>query len=207
MLIAVRILIFPYSAINEINNSTESTEQRITDDSFYASADCFKISRTNEYKDKKDIFKQTTIKIYFNQIELNKISVNGLYKIYDYSIISNLMTINDKFSEHEINGQSVYLLEDLAICYHENSTPKVVEFNEMNKQDESAVLTETIKKLVSEGNVSIFINAYDYLRKYDYKFANTISKRYMIAEFTNDEMMHIEKIGYKIEYLKAFFSN
>lgn len=199
----VRSLIFPYSTLKITENLANTTEHYITDDSFYASSDCFNISRKNGYNNERTTFQKTTIKIYCNKNELCSISTDGFYKLYDYSISGNQMTMNDKFNEYEINGQSVSVLEDLAICYHENSIPKVVEFKEMDNQKESAILTATIKELVSEGNVLLFVNSYEYLKKYDAEFAKSIAERYINADFTDNENIYIDKIGYRIEYLQS----
>lgn len=196
--IVVRALIYPYSTLKKTEIVANTTEHYITDDSFYASSDCFKISRSNGYSDERTTFQKTTIRIYCNKTELSNISIDGFYKIYDHSISGSQMTMTDKFNEYEINGQSVFVLEDLAICYHENSIPKIVIFNEINNQEESAVLTATIKKLVSDGNVLLFVNSYEYLKKYDFEFANSIAERYKNADFTDNENMYIDKIGYRI---------
>lgn len=205
ILTCVRYLIFPYSALNTTEKLASTSKHYITDDSFYASSDCIKISRINEYNNEKAAFQKTTIKIYCNRTELCTISVDGFYKLYDSSISGNQMTMNDKFTEYEITGQQVFVLEDLAICYHENSIPKVVLFKEIVNQKESVILTATIKKLVSEGNVLLFVNSYEYLKKYDSEFAKSIAERYKNAEFTDNENIYINKIGYRTEFLQTFF--
>ena len=205
-LMAARTLIFPYSTLKETEILANTTEHYVTDDSFYASSKCFKISRTNGYNNEKTTFQKTTIKIYCNKAQLSHISIDGFHKIYDHSISGNQMTMTNKFNEYEINGQSVFVLEDLAICYHENAIPKVVEFNEIDTQEESVILTATIKKLVSDGNVLLFVNSYEYLKKYDIEFANSIAERYINADFTDNENMYIDKIGYRAEYLQTFFN-
>lgn len=202
----VRYLIFPYSTLNTTENLASTTEHYITDDSFYASSDCFKISRTNGYNNEMTDFQKTTIKIYCSRTELCTISIDGFYKLYDSSISGNQMTMNDKFTEYEITEQPVFVLEDLAICYHENSIPKVVLFKEISNQKESVILTATIKKLVSEGNVLVFVNSYEYLKKYDSEFAKSIAERYKNAEFTDNENIYIDKIGYRTEFLQTLFN-
>lgn len=206
VLSGVRSLIFPYSTLKTIENHATTTEHYITDDSFYASSDCSKIGRTNGYKNERTDFQKTTIKIYCNRTELCTISIDGFYKLYDSSISGNQITMNDKFTEYEITEQPVFVLEDLAICYHENSIPKAVPFKEIVNQKESVILTATIKKLVSEGNVLLFVNSYEYLKKYDSEFAKSIVERYQNAEFTDNENICIDKIGYRTEFLQTFFN-
>ena len=205
-LIVIRLCIFPYSTLKKMQIKSSDTKVYMSGDRFYASSDRFMISRLNGYGQERTTFQKTTIKIYCNESKISNISIDGAYKIRDYSISGNQMSMNDKFTEYEINGQSVFVLEDLAICYHENSTPKVVEFKEIGNQEESAVLTATIKKLVSDGNVLLFVNSYEYLEKYDSSFANSIAERYSNARFTANEKSYIDKIGYRTEYLQSFFS-
>lgn len=205
-LIVIRLCIFPYSTLKTTQIKSSHTKHYMSDDRFYASSDCFMISRLNGYGQERTTFQKTTIKIYCNERKISNISIDGAYKKHGISISGNQMTMNDKFTEYEINEQSVFVLEDLAICYHENSTPKVVEFKEIGNQEESAVLTATIKKLVSDGNVLLFVNSYEYLEKYDSSFANSIAERYSNARFTANEKSFIDRIGYRTEYLQSFFS-
>ena len=208
ILIRVRVLITPYSSLSETNLFDDTSTHYVHDNSFYASSYSFTLTRRNGYNtEDKVIFQNTKIKIYCNQAELYEISTDGFYRVNNYSISGNQMTIANKLDKHVINGQTVYVLEDLAICYHENNTPRIIKFSDINSRKENPILTDFIKELVCEGNVLLFVNAYDYLKKHDFEFANSTAQRYTTGDFTNNEKTYINKIGYRTEYLQALFSD
>lgn len=203
----IKCLIFPYSTIYTTDIFASTNNNYLMDDSFYASSDVYELTRTDGYKNKKLTFQKTVVKIYCNQEKLCSISLDGDYRATAGSINGNVVTMDDKFNEYEILGQKVSVLEDLAICYHENSGPKVITFNQINSEKENKLLTATIKRLVSEGNVLLFANSYEYLKQYDLEFAEDCAKRYLKADFTDEEYAYIDKIDYQIDFLQSFIKD
>ena len=206
ILITAKIIILPHSSKRGFESLSSTTEKYVSDNEFYISTNTISITSNNSHKEKLNIYEKTKIEILFNGTKINELKIDGFYKAHTADIKGNQMTITDNFIEHNINGHSVSVLEDLAICYVKDKLPMVVLFNDINSHSEDSFLTETIKTLVSNGDVVLFVNSYEYLQKYDKTFYLKTIERYKNQSFTNIEQNKINEIGYNVEYLSSIHS-
>ncbi len=185
----------------KLDISSSVTKHHINDNTFYESSRTTSFSRLSQNGGEDTVFKTSKINIYCNGEKVDTILIGASYSQSRPTISGNQMTVYNVIENREINGNPIGIIKNHAICYHEGDTQKVVKFNEINSQKESKTLTAILKELILDGDVAIYANSHKYLKKYESKFANSISKRYADLDFTEKELETINQIGYRTEYL------
>ncbi len=103
--------------------------------------------------------------------------------------------------KYEFEGQEVFLYGNYAISFFENGTLEIVRIEELNEYDEKGIITQLLKKLLSDGNVFAFEYGCEYLIKYDYDFIKPYIDRYVLGIFTDDEIKWMEESTYRKQYI------
>ena len=103
--------------------------------------------------------------------------------------------------KYEIDGQTVRLYGNHAICYIDNGVPKIARVDSLGSYAEDPIVTEMCRRLLSDGNVFIFEYGYEYLSNYDADFIAPYAERYSRGEFTQNEIIWLSNSHYDPEYI------
>lgn len=132
----------------------------------------------------------------------------------NYEVLNNLwkykIDIAKDYGISQANCGSSITIDDTEVIFYsnqyivfvENTTPKVLSFDELCNTNENKTLTKFLKIMINNGYWEFFEYGCDYLLKYDPDFINQYINRYSLGNFTENEKSTNSdiQISYMIEF-------
>lgn len=134
------------------------------------------------------------------------VQFDWLYIKSNFELDGNQITFNVKEQAFTVDGNSVYLIENSVIFFHQDGVPTAVKLEQLAEFGENTTVIGVCEQLIESGNIRVFEYAKDYLLKYDNDFIKPYLERYAKGEFNDNELNYIAYFGYKIEYIVSKIS-
>lgn len=171
VLTLLKIYVYPDGFMKGFNVLRSESSSDHYDDRFDFDSTKFEISRyvcSDQGYIKKPQYISEKVKLYNSNSKTKTKIKTAEIQMKDYNFSEN--DDGEYFKEYSINGTTVYLYRNCAICFVENGTPKTIEFEELKNTENNQTVTEFLKTLIEEGNIMAFEYGSEYLMKYDKNF-------------------------------------
>lgn len=202
-----KYLIYPASAMSNTRfGGIESHSGTLLEDYFAESTVTFKALRINNFGQRQQCFESSsTSKIHFVDFEtkerfyVGKVKFNALD--INYSMEGSTLERDEDFKKYDINGTDVYIYNNVAICYAQDDKPVLIKFEDFDSCEENKIVTQILEKMLTEGNVTAFEYGCQYLSKYNPQFIEPYIERYKMGQFSQNEQLFINALGYNDTYI------
>ena len=181
----LKFLVLPQNFIRAIHmqNSVASSAEP----SFDYSRSFITISRSTGYHKEKEIYRKTHGVIYYGDKKMLDIEM-------DYEFQGNPIELRT------VNGIEIEIIcKNQAIAYLKDEKPCVVPLQDLREQSNDTVLLEVCKELLSEGRLDCFEYICPYVMQYDPDFVQQYLRRYIVSDFTSEELSQAGEIS--IDYI------
>lgn len=181
----LKFLVLPQNFLTTIhvNNSVSHS----TEPSFDYNRSFTTISRAIGYHERKEIYRKTHGMIYYGDKKVLDIKM-------DYEFEGNPIEVRT------VKGMEIRIIcKNQAIAYFKNEKPYVVSFQDINWQSNDIILLEVCKELLSEGRLDCFEYICSYIMRYDSDFVQPYLRRYIVSDFTSEELSQAGEIS--IDYI------
>ena len=99
-----------------------------------------------------------------------------------------------------VKGMEIRIIcKNQAIAYLKDENPCVVPLQDLREQSSDTVLLEVCKELLSEGRLDCFEYICPYVMQYDPDFVQQYLRRYIVSDFTSEELSQAGEIS--IDYI------
>ncbi len=119
----------------------------------------------------------------------------------NYEIIDNHLERANNYKEYNVDGQSVYIYKNSAICYVKDDVSVVVPFENLSNISKDEVVLSVLRVILKEGNILAFEYGGEYMLKHDLSFIHPYIERYRNGEFSSKEKAFIGVFKYNEEYI------
>ena len=205
LLLAIFAIIFLKIIIcrDSVIKTLDISSPKISNNDIQAQSKCIYISRMSGHNTEENIYNKSKTTIHSGETKLGITYSNNDSLSFNASIHGNQMSVNDfvGYEEGVINDVDVYVFNNEIVCFNQNGTMRAIKFENMYNCEESEILTEFLRQLISEGNVIAFEYGVDYLLQYDNSFIEPYILRYATEDFASQEHEFFNKTGYKKEYI------
>lgn len=185
VIFGLKFLVLPQNFIRAIHmqNSVASSAEP----SFDYSRSFITISRSTGYHKEKEIYRKTHGVIYYGDKKMLDIEM-------DYEFQGNPIELRT------VNGIEIEIIcKNQAIAYLKDEKPCVVPLQDLRGQSNDTVLLEVCKDLLSEGRFDCFEYICPYVMQYDPDFVQQYLRRYIVSDFTSEELSQVGEIS--IDYI------
>lgn len=200
VLVAGKTMVFPYSCIKSFDIDSGIHHYHEKDGSYYCNEYTTEIYRLGDtflpvlcyHSTKVEIFSDQKKKGEFHYIDISAPAWNQE---------ENTIIMSSNFIEYSVNNVTVYVNPQGAIGFYENGKSRTILFEEIEDCEENEILIGVCEQLLSEGNITIFEYAVEYLYEYDQEFILSYLERYAQGNFTDRERQWMEASYYRSEYI------
>ena len=119
----------------------------------------------------------------------------------NYEIIDNHLERANNYKEYIVDGQSVYIYKNSAICYVKDGVPVVVPFDNLSDISKDEVVSSVLRVILEEGDILAFEYGGEYMLKHDLSFIHPYIERYRNGEFSSKEKNFIDVFKYNEDYI------
>ncbi len=202
LIVVLKFLIAPIQSFAGYSVEGEKSTFYVAMEKFDIDTECITVYRFVNRGVKQPVYCATNVVIRYDNIVTAEFTVDRVEKATIVESEGNHIVIEDNFAEYYIDDTKVYVFANDAISFVENGKPKTIMFSDINtKHKESTILTNLCKKLISDGNISVFENSYKYLSKYDKEFIQPYINRYSVGDFNQQERTFLDKYQYNESYI------
>ena len=119
----------------------------------------------------------------------------------NYEIIDNHLERANNYKEYIVDGQSVYIYKNSAICYVKDGVPVVVPFDNLSDISKDEVVSSVLRVILEEGDILAFEYGGEYMLEHDLSFIYPYIERYRNGAFSSKEKAFIGVFKYNEEYI------
>lgn len=181
----LKFFVLPQNFLTTIH--VKNSVSHSTEPSFDYNRSFTTISRAIGYHERKEIYRKTHGMIYYGDKKVLDIKM-------DYEFEGNPIEVRT------VKGMEIRIIcKNQAIAYFKNEKPYVVSFQDINWQSNDIILLEVCKELLSEGRLDCFEYICSYIMRYDSDFIQPYLRRYIVSDFTSEELSQVGEIS--IDYI------
>ena len=198
-LFVAKSLIYREGSFKSFTNTNVSSESFENNPGYSVSAPTF--NRFAYPSGERAAYQRTHVLVTYKGSEAASYWVDGdRYGTYDPNhtpVAAGTIEIRDEYRTLSVGGREVYIFDDKLMCYVENDLLKCVKFDELDeKSDESELVTATLERLLSDGDVGTYIAARRYADKYLPSVAQPMNERIRSGKLTSAEDGYRQHYGY-----------
>ena len=200
ILYACKAFILPYAVFQEISGSNKVITRYLYDGSYYCNLYHTKIYRVSDDFKQKLCYQSLKSDVYCDKTKVGTMQHMSAADMY-FSTGNTEVQSAAEFTEYRLDDITVYVYRQGALCFTENGKPCMIPFDEIKSCAENPIITEMCRRLISEGNITVFEYAAAYLYAHDKEFIVPYIVRYEQGDFNEIEAKVLEALAYRPEYI------